>query len=104
MPTLAAILLLSFVLMRLAPGGPFDGERPLDPEIRAALVKAYDLDQPLYVQIAHYVGRIARGDFGPSLVYRDFTVTDLVLQGLPVSLMLGGWRSCLRWCWGSGSE
>lgn len=89
LPTLAAILLLSFLLMRLAPGGPFDGERPLDPETRAALVEAYGLDQPLPAQIARYVGRIAQGDFGPSLVYRDFTVTDLVAQGLPVSLTLG---------------
>ena len=75
--------------MRLAPGGPFDGERPLDPETRAALTQAYGLDAPLPEQIARYVGRIAQGDFGPSLVYRDFTVTDLVAQGLPVSLTLG---------------
>lgn len=90
LPTLAAILILSFTLMRLAPGGPFDGERPLDPETRAALVQAYGLNEPLPAQIVRYVGRIARGDFGPSLVYRDFTVTDLVAQGLPVSLTLGG--------------
>ena len=89
LPTLAAILILSFLLMRLAPGGPFDGERPLDPETRAALTQAYGLDAPLPEQIARYVGRIAQGDFGPSLVYRDFTVTDLVAQGLPVSLTLG---------------
>jgi oligopeptide transport system permease protein len=54
-----------------------------------ALAHAYGLDQPLPVQIARYVGRIAHGDFGPSLVYRDFTVTDLVAQGLPISLTLG---------------
>jgi len=90
LPTLAAILILSFLLMRLAPGGPFDGERPLDPETRAALTEAYGLNEPLPVQIGRYVGRIAQGDFGPSLVYRDFTVTDLVAQGLPVSLTLGG--------------
>lgn len=90
LPTLAAILILSFTLMRLAPGGPFDGERPLDPETRAALVQAYGLDEPLPAQIARYVGRIAHGDFGPSLVYRDFTVSDLIAQGLPVSLALGG--------------
>lgn len=90
LPTLAAILMLSFLLMRLAPGGPFDGERPLDPETRAALVRSYGLDRSLPEQMALYVGRIAQGDFGPSLVYRDFTVTDLVAQGLPISLMLGG--------------
>lgn len=90
LPTLAVILLLSFLLMRVAPGGPFDGERPLDPETRAALVQSYGLDRSLAEQMLLYVGRIARGDFGPSLVYRDFTVTELVAQGLPVSLALGG--------------
>lgn len=89
LPTLAAIVILSFLLMRAAPGGPFDGERALDPETRDALMAAYGLDRPLPEQIALYLGRLAQGDFGPSLVYRDFTVTDLVAQGLPVSLTLG---------------
>lgn len=90
LPTLAAVLVLSFLLMRIAPGGPFDGERPLDPETRAALSAAYGLDRSLPEQLMLYVGRIAHGDFGLSLVYRDFSVTDLVAQGLPISLMLGG--------------
>ena len=90
LPTLAAVVILSFVLMRLAPGGPFDGERALDPATHAALEHAYGLDRPLPVQIGRYLGRLAHGDFGPSLVYRDFTVTDLVARGLPVSLLLGG--------------
>ena len=90
LPTLAAILILSFLLMRLAPGGPFDSERPLDPATHTALVQSYGLDKPLPAQIALYIGRIAHGDFGPSLVYRDFSVNDLVAQGLPVSLTLGG--------------
>ena len=102
LPTLAAVLILSFVLMRLAPGGPFDGERALDPETRAALTSAYGLDQPLPTQIALYVGRIAHGDFGPSLVYRDFTVTDLVRQGLPVSLTLGALAMLLALALGLG--
>lgn len=88
-PTLLAVILLSFALMRIAPGGPFDGERPLDPATRDALVRAYGLDLPLPQQMLRYLGRLAHGDFGPSLVYRDFTVTDLVAQGLPVSLTLG---------------
>ena len=103
LPTLAAILILSFLLMRLAPGGPFDGERPLDPETRASLTEAYGLDKPLPVQIAIYVGRIAQGDFGPSLVYRDFTVTDLVAKGLPVSLTLGGLAFLLALAMGLGA-
>lgn len=88
-PTLLGVVILSFVLMRLAPGGPFDGERPLDAATRAALNAAYGLDKPLPEQILLYLGRLAQGDFGPSLVYRDFTVTDLIAQGLPVSLTLG---------------
>ncbi|MGF7150654.1 oligopeptide transport system permease protein [Sphingomonas zeicaulis] len=88
-PTLLGVVILSFVLMRLAPGGPFDGERPLDAATRAALNAAYGLDKPLPEQILLYLGRLAHGDFGPSLVYRDFTVTDLIVQGLPVSLTLG---------------
>jgi oligopeptide transport system permease protein len=89
-PTLFAVILLSFLLMRLAPGGPFDGERPLDPATRAALTSAYGLDLPLHEQFLRYIGNLVQGDFGPSLVYRDFTVTDLVVKGLPISLTLGG--------------
>lgn len=90
LPTLAAVVILSFLLMRLAPGGPFDGERALDPATHATLERAYGLDRPLPVQLGRYLARLAHGDFGPSLVYRDFTVTDLVARGLPVSLTLGG--------------
>lgn len=90
LPTLAAVIILSFVLMRIAPGGPFDGERPLDPKTREALMSAYGLDRPLHEQIALYVGNLLKGDFGPSLVYRDFTVSDLIARGLPISLTLGG--------------
>jgi oligopeptide transport system permease protein len=75
--------------MRLAPGGPFDGERPLDPATRAALTSAYGLDLPLHQQFLLYISNLMQGDFGPSLVYRDFTVTDLVAKGLPISLTLG---------------
>ena len=89
-PTLLIVVFLSFVLMRVAPGGPFDGERPLDTATRAALVSAYGLDLPLPQQFIRYITRLAHGDFGPSLVYRDFSVTDLVAKGLPVSLTLGG--------------
>lgn len=89
-PTLLAIIIISFLLMRFAPGGPFDGERPLAPETRAALESAYGLDKSLFEQIYLYIGRILTGDFGPSLVYRDFTVNELIAQGLPISLLIGG--------------
>lgn len=89
LPTLLAVVVLSFVLMRLAPGGPFDSDRPQDAATRAALESAYGLDRPLGEQLWRYLSRLLQGDFGPSLVYRDFTVTELIAQGLPLSLTLG---------------
>ena len=96
--------------MRAAPGSPFDAERPLDPATRAAFAAAYGLDKPLPEQAARYLGGVLTGDFGSSLVYKDFTVGALIAQGLPVSLTLGrgahprlartaaarnaGWRFC----------
>ncbi|HLG53217.1 MAG TPA: ABC transporter permease subunit [Steroidobacteraceae bacterium] len=88
-PTLAVIVTLSFVMTRLAPGGPFDEEQALPPEIRANLEAAYGLDQPIAVQFARYVGGLLRGDFGPSYKFRDFSVTELITSGLPVSLTIG---------------
>ncbi|MEX1993551.1 MAG: ABC transporter permease subunit [Steroidobacteraceae bacterium] len=88
-PTLAVIVALSFLLTRLAPGGPFDEEQALPPEIRANLEAAYDLDQPIAVQFGRYVSGLLRGDFGPSFKFRDFTVTELIASGLPVSLVIG---------------
>src|SRR5262245_22832228 len=88
-PTLAVIVLLSFLLTRLAPGGPFDEEQALPPEIRANLEAAYGLDQPVAVQFGRYLRGLLHGDFGPSFKFRDFTVTELIAGGLPVSLVLG---------------
>ena len=88
-PTLAIIVALSFLLTRLAPGGPFDEEQALPPEIRANLEAAYGLDQPAAVQFGRYVSGLLRGDFGPSFKFRDFTVTELIVSGLPVSLTIG---------------
>jgi oligopeptide transport system permease protein len=88
-PTLALVVMLTFLLTRLAPGGPFDAEQALSPEIRANLDAAYGLDQPIHVQFGRYVQGLLRGDFGPSFKFRDFTVTELIAGGLPVSLTLG---------------
>lgn len=88
-PTLFILILLAFFLIRLAPGGPFDSEKALLPEIEANLRAAYHLDEPLYQQFTRYVGNLLRGDFGPSFQYRDFTVTELIMTGFPVSLRLG---------------
>lgn len=88
-PTLALVVALAFILTRLAPGGPFDEEQAPPPEIRANLEAAYGLDAPLPVQFGRYVGGLLRGDFGPSYRFRDFTVGELIADGLPVSLALG---------------
>ena len=88
-PTLFIIVTLSFFLTRLAPGGPFDEERSLPPEIMANLQRAYGLDQPMWVQYARYLKGLAHGDFGPSFRYKDFTVGELIAQGLPVTLQIG---------------
>ena len=88
-PTLALIVALSFALTRIAPGGPFDEEQAIAPEIRANLEAAYGLDQPAWVQFGRYVQGLLHGDFGPSFKFRDFTVGELIAGGLPVSLSLG---------------
>jgi oligopeptide transport system permease protein len=88
-PTLLVIVTLSFALQRLAPGGPFDQEQTLAPAVRANLDRLYGLDRPLAVQYLRYLAALAHGDFGPSLSERDFTVTELIAQGLPVSATVG---------------
>lgn len=88
-PTLFIIVTLTFFMIRLAPGGPFDLERPIDPLIMANLNQAYQLDAPLWQQYLTYLGNLARGDLGPSFTRRDFTVNDLFATGLPVSILLG---------------
>ncbi|TLY74539.1 MAG: ABC transporter permease subunit [Gammaproteobacteria bacterium] len=88
-PTLLVIITVSFCVVRLAPGGPFDQEQALPPAVRANLERLYGLDQPLAVQYVHYLRGLLRGDFGPSLRQRDFTVSELVAQGLPLSATLG---------------
>jgi oligopeptide transport system permease protein len=75
--------------MRAAPGGPFDQEQALAPEIKANLQRAYGLDQPVWTQYGRYLKSLLHGDFGPSFKYKDFTVTELIGLGFPVTLQLG---------------
>ena len=88
-PTLFLVITVAFFVVRLTPGGPFDQEQTLPPAIRANLDAAYGLDQPMLVQYGRYMGGLLHGDFGPSFKYRDFTVTELIRRGLPVSLTIG---------------
>lgn len=89
-PTLLILIAVTFFMMRVAPGGPFDSEKRLAPDIEANLRAAYHLDEPLYEQLGRYLWSLAHGDFGPSLKYRDRSVTELIASGFPVSLRLGG--------------
>lgn len=88
-PTLFVLITLAFFMMRAAPGGPFDRERSLPPEIDAAIKAAYHLDEPLWQQYLHYMGGLLRGDLGPSFQYAGYGVSELIAQGLPVSATLG---------------
>jgi oligopeptide transport system permease protein len=88
-PTLFIIITITFFLMRAAPGGPFDQEQALAPEIKANLQRAYGMDQPIWTQYGRYLNSLLHGDFGPSFRYKDFTVTELIGQGFPVTLQLG---------------
>jgi oligopeptide transport system permease protein len=89
-PTLFLIITISFFLMHIAPGGPFDQEKSIPPEIKANLQAIYHLDQPIWKQYLLYLGSLARGDFGPSYTLLNFSVRELFAEGLPVSMRLGG--------------
>src|SRR5579872_32758 len=89
-PLLLIISLLAFVLMHSIPGGPFDRDRvPASPEIEHHLMAEYHLDEPLLKQYVRFLGGILHGDFGPSLKYRNHSVSDIIAQGLPVSMAVG---------------
>lgn len=89
LPTLLVVLVLAFMLVHSAPGGPFDQERAVAPQIKARMDAAYGLDQPIWIQFGRYFGGLVRGDFGPSYRYPQYTVTELIGASFPVSLTLG---------------
>ncbi|MBK80906.1 MAG: oligopeptide transporter permease [Gammaproteobacteria bacterium] len=101
--TFWVIVTAVFFLLRLAPGGPFDGERQLPPEVEENLRAAYHLDEPLVVQYGRYLGMLARGDLGPSFKQKDFSVNELVASGAPVSLTVGGLALLLAVAGGIGT-
>ncbi len=88
-PTLLAIIAAAFVLMRAAPGGPFTKERQMPPEIERRLEAKYGLDLPVGEQLTRYLGGLMRGDFGPSMTYKDKTVIEIIAEGAPTSAILG---------------
>ncbi len=102
-PTLLLVIVLAFLMVHAAPGGPFDAERVLPPEIEANIARAYHLDEPLPQQFARYLGGVLRGDFGPSYRYRDYSVSELIGNAIPVSMKLGVLAMALAFLVGIGS-
>lgn len=88
-PTLLLVIVLAFLMVHAAPGGPFDDERVLPPEIEANIAAAYNLDAPLHQQFLSYMSGLLRGDLGPSYRYRDHTVSELIGAAFPLSLRIG---------------
>ena len=86
-----ALIVISFFIMRVAPGGPFSSYRRLTAAVLANMNRAYHLDEPVWMQFGRYIWGLAQFDFGPSMKYMDYTVTELIVQGLPVSLEIGIW-------------
>lgn len=91
-PTLLALIIISFIMMHSAPGGPFNAERPLPPAVMANIEAKYGLDRPLYQQIGTYVYNVVvHFDFGPSYKFKDRTVNEMIESGFPVTLTYGFW-------------
>ncbi len=91
-PTMLILVVFSFSMMHLAPGGPFTSERPLPPQVLANIEAKYGLDKPLPVQMFNYVKDIVtKFDFGPSFRFKDRSVNDIIAQGFPVTLTYGWW-------------
>jgi oligopeptide transport system permease protein len=88
-PTMLVIIAVAFFMMRLAPGSPFDTERAVSPEIRAQLLAYYGMDKPIAVQFLEYLKGLFTFDLGPSLIYKDQTVAEIIGSGFPVSIVVG---------------
>ena len=102
-PTLLLVIVLAFLMVHAAPGGPFDDERALPPEIEANIAAAYHLDEPLPKQLLRYIGGLLQGDLGPSYRYRDYTVNELIGIGFPYSLRIGASAMALALLVGIGA-
>lgn len=88
-PTLLLVIVLAFLMVHAAPGGPFDDERVLPTDVAANIQAAYHLDESLPQQFLRYMSGLLRGDLGPSYRYRDYSVSELISLGFPISLQLG---------------
>lgn len=91
-PTLLILIAVSFLLMEAAPGSPFATERGVDPRVLANLEAKYGLDRPMIERLGIYIWNVVtQFDFGPSFVFKDRTVNDIIAQGFPVTLTYGFW-------------
>jgi oligopeptide transport system permease protein len=88
-PTMLIIIAVAFFMMRLAPGSPFDTERALSPEIRAQLNQYYGFDKPIFTQFVDYLVGLGKFQLGPSLIYKDQSVSEIIGSGFPVSMTIG---------------
>ena len=102
-PTLLLVIALAFLMVHAAPGGPFDAERALPPEIEANIARAYHLDEPLPAQFMRYLSGLLQGDLGPSYRYRDHTVNELIGEAFPVSMKVGALAMLLAVAVGVGA-
>ena len=87
-PVLLVVIVITFLMIHAAPGGPFDAERVASPEIIEKLNEAYNLDKPLHIQIYNYLSNAIQGDFGPSFKYPGRSVSELIMSGLPTTIEL----------------
>lgn len=87
-PVLLLVVTATFFMVHAAPGGPFDAERAVPPEVLKNLNERYHLNDPLWKQYVDYLGNLLRGDFGPSFKYPIHTVNDLIAAGFPATLEL----------------
>ena len=87
-PVLLVVIIITFLMVHAAPGGPFDAERVASPEIIEKLNEAYNLDKPIHIQIYNYLLNALQGDFGPSFKYPGRTVNELIMSGLPTTIEL----------------
>ena len=95
-PTLLVLIVFSFILMKIAPGSPFTGEKNLPPETLKNIFARYNLDKPQWQQLFEYIWNIVvHFDFGPSFKYKDRSVNDIIAQGFPVTLTYGFWAFLL---------
>ena len=100
-PTLFVVVLLAFLLVRLAPGGPFGSERVLPPHVAENIERVYHLDESLPLQFTRYLNGLLRGDLGPSYRYRGYSVSEIIAGAAPLSFRLGGMALALAIAVGS---